>query len=224
MNRTCMQNSAKIKVCGLTRLEDVQLALSLGADFYGFIVYPNSPRAISFDRAVDLASHVPDGKRVLVDVETPIKRLKHMHRSCFNFFQIHTKPNIDKLILASMSEMLGKERLWLAPRLSSKDTFDEEFTTFAKTILLDAYQKDLYGGTGHTGDWFRFNQLSSSYPQTNWVLAGGLNPTNVLKAQAVTGAQILDINSGVESSPGFKDANKLRQLFHILKLGENIDD
>ncbi|MEC8332761.1 MAG: phosphoribosylanthranilate isomerase [Verrucomicrobiota bacterium] len=212
-----MHNSAKIKVCGLTRLEDVQLALSLGADFCGFIVYPNSPRAVSFERAVELASHVPAGKRVLVDVETPSNRLKHLHRSCFDFFQIHTKPNIDKLFLTTTSETLSKERLWLAPRLSSKDFFAEELTAFAETILLDAYQKDLYGGTGHIGDWSRFNQLSSSYPQTNWVLAGGLNPTNVLEAQAATGARILDINSGVESSPGFKDANKLRQLFQILK-------
>ena len=212
-----MRNSAMVKVCGLTRLEDVQLALSLGTDFCGFIVYPNSPRAVSFDRAVELASHVPEGKRVLVDVETPSNRFKHMHKSCFDFFQIHTKPTINKSTLSTMSDTLGKERLWLAPRLSSKDYFAEEFTTFAETILLDAYQKDLFGGTGHIGDWSRFNQLSSSYPQTNWVLAGGLNSSNVLEALAATSARILDINSGVECSPGFKDANKLRQLFQMLK-------
>lgn len=212
-----MQNSAKIKVCGLTRLEDVQLALSLGADFCGFIVYPNSPRAVSFDRAAELASHVPPGKRVLVDVETSTNRLKHINSSCFDFFQIHLKPNSDKSNLAIISDTLGKERLWLAPRLSSKDSFPKEFTIFAETILLDAYQKDLYGGTGHIGDWARFNQLSFLYPQTNWVLAGGLNLANVLEAQSATSARILDFNSGVESSPGFKDSDKLRKLFQILK-------
>ena len=71
-----------------------------------------------------------------------------------------------------MSYQLGKERLWLAPRLDTKDEFSEEFTTFADTILLDAYQKDLYGGTGHTSDWPRFIQLSAAYPKTKWILAG----------------------------------------------------
>ena len=212
-----MQNSVKIKVCGLTRLEDVQLALSLGADFCGFIVYPDSPRAVTHDCAAELASHVPEGKRVLVDVETSTNRLKHMYSSCFDYYQIHVKADIDKSILATISDTLGKDRLWLAPRLSSKDFFHKEFTTFAETILLDAYQKDLYGGTGHIGDWARFNQLSFLYPQTNWVLAGGLNLANVLEAQSATSARILDFNSGVESSPGFKDSDKLRKLFQILK-------
>ena len=212
-----MLDSVKIKVCGLTRLEDVQLALSLGADFCGFIVYPDSPRAVSLDYAAELASHVPEGKRVLVDVGTSTNRLKHMHSSCFDFYQIHVRADVDKSILTTISETLGKDRLWLAPRLSSKDFFPKEFTIFAETILLDAYQEDLYGGTGHTGDWDRFNLLSSSYPQTYWVLAGGLNSTNVREAQSATSARILDFNSGVESSPGFKDADKLRQLFQILK-------
>ena len=212
-----MDSSIKIKVCGLTRIEDVQLALSLGADYCGFIVYPKSPRAVSLDRAAELASYVPVGKRVIVDVETAPDEIAQLRGSCFDYFQIHTGLHKGSPSLASMSYQLGKERLWLAPRLDTKDEFSEEFTTFADTILLDAYQKDLYGGTGHTSDWPRFTQLSATYPKTKWILAGGLTPSNVLKAQAATGARHLDINSGVEVAPGVKDAAKLREVFQILK-------
>lgn len=212
-----MLSSLKIKVCGLTRVEDVELALSLGADYCGFIIYPKSPRAVSFERANELASCVPVGKRVLVDVETSSEGLEHMRSSCFDFFQIHTKLDAGKFMLSAMSDKLTKERLWLAPHLDSKDNFPRVFTSFADTILLDAYQKDRYGGTGQTSDWARFAQLSSSHPQTNWVLAGGLSPSNVLEAQIATGARQLDFNSGVEKSPGVKDADKLRELFQLLK-------
>jgi phosphoribosylanthranilate isomerase len=212
-----MYRRVDIKICGLTRESDVDLALSLGADYCGFIVYPKSPRGLSLDRARELAERVPAGKRVLVDVETGTEELERHREAGFDFFQIHCGLQISLATLAAWSGLVGPEKLWLAPRVPPEDSFPLAVLEFAETILVDTYMKDQVGGTGVVGDWARFNQLSTQYPQRNWVLAGGLAPDNVLQALSETGAAHLDINSGVESAPGIKDPAKLRELFRVLR-------
>lgn len=212
-----MRSLPKIKVCGLTREEDVKLALSLGADYFGIILYPQSPRAVSLDRAVELAAAVPVGQRVAVDVATSLEDLKGYRDAGFDYFQIHFGVEFEHSMLAEYSKIVGKEKLWLAPRLASEDTFPEDILDYADTILIDTFVKDQFGGTGEIGDWARFNALKEAYPQTNWVLAGGLSPSNLLDALASTAADHLDINSGVESKPGIKDEVKLREAFKVLR-------
>jgi phosphoribosylanthranilate isomerase len=212
-----MQTLPKIKVCGLTREEDVKLTLSLGADYFGFILYPHSPRAVTLDRAVELAAPVSVGQRVVVDVATSVEDLKSYLDTGFNYFQIHFGADFEHNKLAEYSKIVGKEKLWLAPRLASEDTFSENILDYADTILIDTFVKDQFGGTGKVGDWSRFNALKEAYPQTNWVLAGGLSPPNLLEALASTAADHLDINSGVETAPGIKDEAKLREAFKVLR-------
>ena len=101
--------------------------------------------------------------------------------------------------------------------LASEGTFPEDILDYADTILIDTFVKDQFGGTGKLGDWARFNALKEAYPQTNWVLAGGLSPSNLLQALASTAASHLDINSGVETAPGIKDEVKLREAFKVLR-------
>ena len=212
-----MRSLPKIKVCGLTREEDVKLALSLGADYFGIILYPQSPRAVSLDRAVELAAAVPVGQRVAVDVATSLEDLKGYRDAGFDYFQIHFGVDFEHSMLAEYSKTVGKEKLWLAPRLASEDTFPKDILDYADTILIDTFVKDQFGGTGKLGDWARFNALKEAYPQTNWVLAGGLSPSNLLDALSSTAADHLDINSGVESTPGIKDEVKLREAFKVLR-------
>ena len=212
-----MRSLPKIKVCGLTREEDVKLTLSLGADYLGFILYPQSPRAVSLDRAVELAAAVPVGQRVAVDVATSLDDLKRYREAGFDYFQIHFGADFDHSNLAEYSKIVGKEKLWLAPRLASEDTFTEDILDYANTILIDTFVNDQFGGTGKVGDWTRFNALKERYPQTNWVLAGGLSPSNLLDALASATADHLDINSGVEIAPGIKDGAKLREAFKVLR-------
>ena len=212
-----MRSLPKIKVCGLTREEDVKLTLSLGADYLGFILYPQSPRAVSLDRAVELAAAVPVGQRVAVDVATSLDDLKRYREAGFDYFQIHFGADFDHSNLAKYSKIVGKEKLWLAPRLASEDTFTEDILDYANTILIDTFVNDQFGGTGKVGDWTRFNALKERYPQTNWVLAGGLSPSNLLDALASATADHLDINSGVEIAPGIKDGAKLREAFKVLR-------
>ena len=212
-----MRSLPKIKVCGLTREEDVKLTLSLGADYLGFILYPQSPRAVSLDRAVELAAAVPVGQRVAVDVATSLDDLKRYREAGFDYFQIHFGADFDHSNLAEYSKIVGKEKLWLAPRLASEDTFTEDILDYANTILIDTFVNDQFGGTGKVGDWTRFNALKERYPQTNWVLAGGLSPSNLLDALTSVTADHLDINSGVEIAPGIKDGAKLREAFKVLR-------
>ena len=212
-----MRSLPKIKVCGLTREEDVKLTLSLGADYLGFILYPQSPRAVPLDRAVELAAAVPVGQRVAVDVATSLDDLKRYFYAGFDYFQIHFGADFDHSNLAKYSKIVGKEKLWLAPRLASEDTFSEDILDYANTILIDTFVNDQFGGTGKVGDWTRFNALKERYPQTNWVLAGGLSPSNLLDALASATADHLDINSGVEIAPGIKDGAKLREAFKVLR-------
>jgi len=212
-----MRSLPKIKVCGLTREEDVKLTLSLGADYLGFILYPQSPRAVSLDRAVELAAAVPVGQRVAVDVATSLDDLNRYREAGFDYFQIHFGADFDHSNLAEYSKIVGKEKLWLAPRLASEDTFTEDILDYANTILIDTFVNDQFGGTGKVGDWTRFNALKERYPQTNWVLAGGLSPSNLLDALTSATADHLDINSGVEIAPGIKDGAKLREAFKVLR-------
>ena len=212
-----MPSPVQVKVCGLSREQDVELALELGADYCGFIVFPKSPRGLSYERAAELAALVPVGKRVVVDVETSIDDLKRLSLLGFDYFQIHTRQELNSETLAAYSEVVGKERLWLAPRVAPEDSFPESILEFADTILVDTFSKDQVGGTGKTGDWERFLLLQTSYPKTKWILAGGLNPDNASEAIAATDAHHIDVNSGVESTPGIKDTAKLDSLFRRIR-------
>lgn len=216
-NHQRMFSPVQIKVCGLTREEDVDLALELGADYCGFIVYPKSPRGLSFGRAAELAARVPEGKRVLVDVETGSDDLERLRDLGFDYFQIHAGLQVGLATLATWSGLVGKERLWLAPRVAPEDAFPSAVLEFAETILLDTFSKEQVGGTGKTGDWERFAELQKAHSENNWILAGGLGPENVLDAVASTGTRHVDINSGVESAPGIKDVAKLREVFAKLR-------
>ena len=208
-----MNNKINVKVCGMTREVDVTQALSLGADYVGFIVYPKSPRALELEEAAELSAAVPEGKCVIVDVEPDPADLKRYREAGFDRFQIHTNPFIEEQKLADYSKSVSRDRLWLAPRLAPSDPFPERFFKYAETILIDTYSKDKIGGTGHTGDFVRFAKLKDQFPEITWVLAGGLNATNIADALKKSTASVVDVNSGVESAPGVKDPEKLKEFF-----------
>lgn len=212
-----MYRPVAVKICGLTRESDIDLALELGADFCGFIVYPKSPRGLIIERAAELAARVPEGRRVLVDVETGADDLERYRNAGFDYFQIHAGLNVGLASLAAWSGLVGRERLWIAPRLKPGEPFPEMVLEFAETVLVDTYHEKQVGGTGEIGDWSGFADLKQNHPQANWVLAGGLNPTNVLDAIAATGTERVDVSSGVEAEPGIKSPEKLRELFGALK-------
>ena len=212
-----MNQAVDIKICGMTREEDVELALSLGANFLGFIVYPQSPRGITLERAVALAARVPAGQRVIVDVETAADDLLRYRDAGFDRFQIHASLPIAEAQLARWSEIVWRDRLWLAPRVAPADVFPESLLQYTDTVLLDTYSSNQVGGTGHTGDFARFASLKQQFEDTQWILAGGLSPSNVPDALVRSTASRIDVNSGVETAAGIKDPEKLRELFRVVR-------
>ena len=214
-----MNGKISVKVCGITRQKDIEQSLSLGADYLGFIVYPNSPMALSLKKAEELSASVPRGKRVIVDVKIKPTDLERYQRAGFDYFQIHIDPDINQTILQSYLDRVGREHLWLAPRLAPGDPFPEWLLNYTRTILFDTYSKDQIGGTGQTGDFARFAELKVRFSDTNWVLAGGLNPTNIIEAACTSTALAVDVNSGVETEPGVKDSEKLYAFFQALRNG-----
>lgn len=146
----------QIKICGLTRKEDVALALSLGADYFGFIVYPKSPRALTLESAVELAAGIPSEKRVLVDVESSAEDLERYRDAGFGAFQIHTRGEVGLSSLAAWSGLVGREHLWLAPRFKPGEPFPEVTLNFADTIVVDSYASNQVGGYGQNWrlGWF----------------------------------------------------------------------
>jgi phosphoribosylanthranilate isomerase len=209
----------RIKVCGITRREDAELALSLGADYIGIILYEKSPRAVAPGAVPSLLEVVPPGKRVLVDVATPADRLESYMSLGFDAFQIHFDLDIPMASVAGWAGLVGQDRLWVAPRIpAGEPNFPQILMEFADTILLDAYDKEAYGGTGRAGlNWQRFLDCSLLYQHKRWILAGGLSPDNVREALDFTQAGTIDVNSGVESAPGIKDPEKLRLLFEVVR-------
>lgn len=212
-----MYRPVQVKICGLCSEADVDLALEEGADYCGFIVYPKSPRGLGIKRAAELASRVPAGRRVLVDVETSTQDLERYRAEGFDYFQIHCGLQVGLGTLAAWSGLVGADRLWLAPRLPPEEPFPEATLEFARTILVDTYARNQVGGTGMTGDWERFAAFRERYPVARWILAGGLSPDNIVEAIAESGAGTVDVNSGIEAAPGRKDPEKLKTLFRRLR-------
>nr|WP_246455861.1 phosphoribosylanthranilate isomerase [Ruficoccus amylovorans] len=209
-------NGLTVKVCGITRWADAELALELGADYIGMICYAKSPRAVTLEQARDLCNRIPAGKRVFVDVATGTDELENFADLGFDAFQLHFDLDLSLATVAAWSGIVGPEALWLAPRLPVEEDFPQPILEFADTVVLDAHSKAVYGGSGQTGDWGRFADLSTLYQHKRWVLAGGLSPENVAEAVRQSGATMIDVNSGVESSPGVKDPARLRALFAAL--------
>ncbi len=204
----------RVKICGLTRPADARLARELGADYFGIVLHAASPRYVP-DASLDkLLAAFPAGQRVAVSVAPEPGQLKKQRAQGFDFFQVHYDPGeVGDAALMGWLDEVGVERLWLAPRLPPGEDFPAAALAAAQTLLLDTYQKGTYGGSGRTGDWSHFRALSESHPTHHWVLSGGLRPENIRAALRSSGARTIDVNSGVESAPGVKDAILLDLLF-----------
>jgi len=207
--------TTRVKICGITKPEDAEYALSLGADYIGVNVYEKSPRAVPFNRLPEILEAIPKGKRILVDVAPPIERLEKYYQSGFDACQIHFNLDVSMAEVAAWSRLCGPDGLWVAPRIpNTEPRFPQILMEFCNTILLDTFDKDAYGGTGRSGEnWQRFLDCTLLYQHKRWILAGGLSPDNIIGALQGTQAEFVDLSSGVEASPGIKDHEKLRDFF-----------
>lgn len=199
-----------VKVCGMTRMEDVNLCMELGADLLGFIFHPKSPRNVD----PDFAASVKTGRitKVGVFVDQPHEEVLEIMDHCgLHAAQLHGKQDIhfcwrigpDRVI-----KVFWPETYTSAGALARAM---EGFTEACGHFLLDA-GKSCQGGTGQSID---FGILEDLNIQSPWFLAGGIGPHNIDQVLALNPPGI-DINSGVECEPGIKDEQKLRAVFQRL--------
>jgi phosphoribosylanthranilate isomerase len=209
-----------VKVCGLTRPEDIRACLDAGVHYLGVNRHPPSPRYVAGEKLAALLDLIPKGKRVFVDVAPSLEELADADRSGFDIFQIHFDPlSIPRGKIAAWADCVGSDRLWLAPRLAGGVTFPTDLLSCAAAFLIDGYSPESYGGTGKTADWTGVSALKSVHPEKTWLVAGGLNAENIAEAAHASHADILDLNSGIEDAPGLKSVAKLHAALAKLSAG-----
>ena len=200
----------KVKICGITNLEDAKAAVEMGADLLGFNFYPKSPRYLTVEKAIEIIDQIP----TFVDtagifVNPTAEQIKEIaDHGLLNWMQFHgdeTPQFCDTLKWFHVKTIK-------AIRVKSAEDIArlEQFHTDA--ILLDAFNSKLYGGTGETFNWDLIGDINTK----RIFLAGGINHENAADAVRM-GVYGIDACSGIESSPGKKDHKKMRQLFENIK-------
>ena len=204
----------KIKICGITNVEDAKVAVAAGADALGFVMYRKSPR---FVEAVVVKSIVatlpPFVLPVGVFVNEEPERVRTLVDECgLVLAQLHGDET------ASYCQDLGRP-VMKALRLKDRGTFlalaEFQGRANVRGFLIDAFSDQAYGGTGQTVDWTLAQEAARSTPV---VLAGGLTPTNVAEAIACVRPHGVDVSSGVELSPGKKDHGKVKAFIEAARL------
>ena len=211
--------SVRVKICGLTREEDLAEALASGADAVGFLVgVPSSPRNLSLERAKTLLKKVP----VFVDsvVVTPPKSVEWLLEVCEKLqpsaIQIHGKEQIDSSKIRQGSSNTRLIKTVYVTQEAITNSAIEDLKTF-DAVLLDSFVKGQYGGTGKVHDWKLSKQIKDLVSPVPVILAGGLKPENVKDAILAVKPYAVDVASGVEASPGVKDHKKVRAFVENAK-------
>lgn len=187
----------RIKVCGLTRMCDVEAALTAGVDALGFVVWPRSPRAVSVDALSSLLRGVPPFvTAVAVTVSPTTDDVRRLWDAGCHWVQVHGEvpvwPDGGHLLRAIS---------WNAERHAwTPDDGGEA------AVLVDAHDPVRHGGTGHRADW---EQAAALAKTRAIVLAGGLTPDTVGEAVQVVRPWAVDVSSGVEEAPGIKSAARI---------------
>jgi len=203
--------TTKIKICGITNLDDALLAVELGADAVGFVFYPPSPRYVKVSVAADICNQLPPFVTrvgVFVD-ELEYEIEKALHDCLLTALQFHGEepPGFCVKFAAKAIKAIrvrGEESLRAA----------QEYDVDA--LLLDAYDARAQGGTGKTIDW-TLAARAGEFVRKPVILSGGLTPENVAEAIRVVQPYAVDVASGVEREPGKKDEEKLRRFFEAVK-------
>ena len=203
----------KIKICGITNLDDARSAIEAGADLLGFNFYAKSPRYIMPEQAREIAAQIQSGGHgpllVGVFVNSTLEEIRSiLEIAPIDLAQLHGDESVHVV-----EQLHGRGFKALRPKSEAEAEIDAEWFAphgpNAPVLLVDAYRKDQYGGTGHVADWSIATKLAQQYPI---LLAGGLTPDNVAEAIRQVRPWGVDVASGVEVTPGKKDAEKMRMF------------
>ena len=200
-----------VKICGITRPQDADLAARLGAAWVGFIFWPRSPRFVAPETAAAILGELPPHvSGVGVFVDQPVDEVNAIADEVgLGAVQLHGRESTAVCRRC-------RRRVIKAVRLSGGGE-DPESVWPRATLLVDAFDPVRMGGTGRRVDWSRAARMARRRPL---VLSGGLRAGNVADAVRQVAPYGLDVSSGVESEPGVKDPERLRAFFAALAAGE----
>jgi len=219
----------RVKICGITNLDDALLAVESGTDYLGFIFYPPSKRSISVEKT----------QRIVTELRTrpdlPFLVGVFVNETAADMAQILTICGLDlaqlsgdetpNLVGDPESPIFGRCYKVLRPATLDEAEAEAEWYLPAETmpdhpaLLIDTRHATLYGGTGQTADWYIAGRLARDIP--NMMLAGGLNPDNVAAAVSQVSPFAVDVASGVEATPGKKDPRLVRAFIANAKTGRD---
>lgn len=203
----------RVKICGLTREQDVRAAVELGADAIGLVFHPPSPRSVSLETAAALSAAVPAFVTVVglfVDAEPEAVRAV-LREVPLGALQFHGNENPDYCA--------AFDRPWIkavAMRDGVNPTEQWQRYAGASSLLLDSYDPRLAGGSGRRFDW----SLVPPELANGIVLAGGLNAGNVAGAIVRLRPHAVDVSGGVETGKGIKDRNKIAEFMQGVRYGD----
>lgn len=207
----------RAKICGITRIQDIQSAVNAGADAIGFVFFAPSPRSVTSEQAAELIQHVPPYVQTVglfvnasaADIQDILKI------SPVDMLQFHgdESPKECQTIAHTVGRRWYKA-IQVKPDLDVIAEIQNYQAAGASAVLLDAWHPELKGGTGHSFDWAQFPKLNIPL-----ILAGGLKPENIEDAIRTTGAYAVDVSGGVESSKGMKDQQLIERFMQGVHRG-----
>jgi phosphoribosylanthranilate isomerase len=200
----------KVKICGITNIDDAMAAVDFGADALGFVFFEGSPRRISHDDAAAIIGKLPSfitSVGVFVD-ETSEKIEKTTSSTGIDVIQLHGNEPPDMCYFS--------RRVIKAIRVKSLESLDPliHFKDRVSAFLLDTFTPDVFGGTGLIFNW-DIAAYAKQYGRI--ILAGGLTPDNIVEAITRVRPYGVDVSSGVESGKGKKDHDKMKLFIKLAK-------
>ncbi|MCC6235852.1 MAG: phosphoribosylanthranilate isomerase [Verrucomicrobiales bacterium] len=211
MNLPVPPPTVRVKICGITRVEDALAAVQAGADALGFMFYPPSPRYLSVEQAAAITRELPPFvARVGVFVDASEERVREAASVAgLDTLQFHGKETPEYCRSFVGWRVLKAFRMQNAASLQAVEAYR------GMAWLLDSYVAGAFGGTGQTFNW----DLACEAVRRGGsvVLAGGLTVDNIARAVAAVGPYAVDVSSGVESEPGRKDPALLRAFVKAAK-------
>ena len=213
-----MNADTRIKICGMKKDQDVAAAVGAGAGYVGFVFFPKSPRHLEVKDAAILAGKVPPGIcKVALTVNGDDALLDQLIETVpLDMLQLHGSESPDRV-----AEVQARYRLPVMKVVGVEDEGDlttlEEHARVADQILVETKPPagaSRPGGNGLTFDWRLIAGRRWAVP---WMLAGGLNADNIREAIRLTGADQVDVSSGVESAPGVKDPARIQAFCDAAK-------
>ena len=198
-----------VKICGITSLKDAEMAVNYSVPAIGLIFYPDSPRYVDPAKVEQWIDRIPDSvKKVGVFVNEQIDTINNITRQLkLEFIQLHgdESPEFCNGMIRPVIKVFRVGDDFDAIVLNEYDVHG---------FLFDTYKK---GNPGGTGTRFNWDLIANLKTETPIILSGGLTPENVLNGIEAVNPAAVDVNSGVESVPGVKDEEEIKELFSVLE-------